>query len=1065
MRNLKRVLALALALVMVIGMMVMGASAAEATEYDYAEAQAIVTGTAIFEGDNTGAMDWEGTLTREMAAKIMAYIKLGKATADKLVAKTQNFTDVANDRWSAGYIASCADTGLIAGRGDGTFDPEGELTALAFAKLLLVAQGYDADAEGYVGANWSTAIAIDAMKEGLDLDEVTLYDTVNRQQAAQMILQILDNEMVGYAKIFDKSTASEILVFDGYQGVTFGWNYLRVYCVDDYNDSWGRPVDHAWVHATKGTLYEEWETPVAKYQVATAECQLATDLKLNGNTEYPVDIYNNGVLGSVAINPVDTVNKVGAQGVQLEVYADRIVRIDTYLAEVTAKTTALQDAAGHTIRTASNSFSAYLTGTTPAAGAVAGNAYEVGDMILVNYNAAKAAYTALGLAETVNGTQTFVWWNADKHTVAGVDYNDNVHFYLDAAGIDLTKGYTWYLDQFGNMIGNSAIVTPKAYGIVENVQWLNTWGVNGYAQATIRYMDNTTATKVISDVTVGTTTAYMTYADYSELTVGAPVAPVTTNADFLAGKISTVWQYNDDCMDHLFEIVENANGTISLIAQAELTAADVKDGISAVVGTGTPTTIYTDNYTTYLIRTETLTGYAYSFVTGYDNLENDWTGADVVVDYVMNNSTGYAKYVYLTGSADTAAAVSANKFLYITSTTRYYGDALQNGVPCFVIGGVVGTDGAQTAIYVAQNAETTAAATQIALNTLLASGTDKLYLVKTTNGIVIDVDNIVAVAVDGSDVSDGNTKPAQYATYSGKGTFSTVDGNGVLMIHSGASTMDAINVNASTTIINQGGVGTVTDLKNAVLAGKSIYVVGKMNAAGNGVTTDAVAVFITGYAPAAPAVEAVTVKSASTGGTCQFDTLAAAVAAASAGDEIILNADVTLTAQLTLGAAVTLNGNGHTITANGYKSATAGENGGILVNAAATIKNLTVVGPNTLVGWDSGEYGIKVYAAGAVLENVTVTGANAGIQVAANTTLKGTINVSGNEFGGIEVKNSAVLTIASGAVIVNTTESATVPSVWMDREFDGTVSGGALTAKLMSDKKIYYFVNAANAAV
>ena len=34
--------------------------------------------------------------------------------------------------------------GILAGTGNGNFDPEGELTGLAFAKMMLVALGYDA---------------------------------------------------------------------------------------------------------------------------------------------------------------------------------------------------------------------------------------------------------------------------------------------------------------------------------------------------------------------------------------------------------------------------------------------------------------------------------------------------------------------------------------------------------------------------------------------------------------------------------------------------------------------------------------------------------------------------------------------------------------------------------------------------------------------------------------------------------------------------------------------------------------------------------------------------------
>ena len=60
-----------------------------------------------------------------------------------------------NSNWAKGHINYCYTTGIIAGRGNGTFDPAATVTALEAAKMLLVAAGYDAQIEGLSGADWA----------------------------------------------------------------------------------------------------------------------------------------------------------------------------------------------------------------------------------------------------------------------------------------------------------------------------------------------------------------------------------------------------------------------------------------------------------------------------------------------------------------------------------------------------------------------------------------------------------------------------------------------------------------------------------------------------------------------------------------------------------------------------------------------------------------------------------------------------------------------------------------------------------------------------------------------
>ena len=231
MRNLKRVLSLALALVMVLGMMVITTSAADFTDADeitYTEAVDVMAGLGMFKGDN-GALKPQEVLTRQEAATLMARLMLGEKTADKLVATKQIFADVEVDDWAAPYIEYCYNTGLIGGYVQGdelVFNPDGNLTGVAFAKLILCAMGFDANAQGYGGSNWASAIAVDALTKGLTIDGVVISADLTREQAAQMLFQVLEKDLVEYWTSYDYATGAPVLVGPIDAGETFMGEYF-----------------------------------------------------------------------------------------------------------------------------------------------------------------------------------------------------------------------------------------------------------------------------------------------------------------------------------------------------------------------------------------------------------------------------------------------------------------------------------------------------------------------------------------------------------------------------------------------------------------------------------------------------------------------------------------------------------------------------------------------------------------------------------------------------------------------------------------------------------------------
>ena len=200
---MKKLLALVLALVMTLGLATVGANAADfkdESSIEYAEAVNVMSGIGVIQGDDNGNFNPKGTLTREQAAKIVAYMLLGKTGADSLSASGAPFSDVAADRWSAGAISYCANEGIIAGLGDGTFNPAGLLTGHQFAKMLLVALGYDAKLEGMQGtADWAVNVAKLAVSADLEEDlSIVMSQNITRDQAAMMAFNTLKSDMVDY---------------------------------------------------------------------------------------------------------------------------------------------------------------------------------------------------------------------------------------------------------------------------------------------------------------------------------------------------------------------------------------------------------------------------------------------------------------------------------------------------------------------------------------------------------------------------------------------------------------------------------------------------------------------------------------------------------------------------------------------------------------------------------------------------------------------------------------------------------------------------------------------------
>ena len=199
MSKIKKLIALTLALAMVLSVSAFAGykadtyADADKINADCEEAIELLYVLDIMVGDGKNFKP-ESAVTRAEMAK-MIYVILNYGKDDKAATYTGGkfFTDVEAGYWAEGYINYCASTKLIAGRGDGKFDPTAPVTTAEAAKMLLTAIGYSAEARGYTGANWDKNVLSDAAILGLlDGYKSNVNLVAPRQWVAVMVANALD---------------------------------------------------------------------------------------------------------------------------------------------------------------------------------------------------------------------------------------------------------------------------------------------------------------------------------------------------------------------------------------------------------------------------------------------------------------------------------------------------------------------------------------------------------------------------------------------------------------------------------------------------------------------------------------------------------------------------------------------------------------------------------------------------------------------------------------------------------------------------------------------------------
>ena len=493
---MKKLLAMVLALVMTLSLAVSANAFKDdkSISDDYAESVAVLNGMGVFKGYEDGSFKPEGNITRAEVATIVYRIytaDVAKNDKSGLYATYNKFSDMAGAGWAQGYIGYCANASLVKGYPDGTFKPSGKVTGYEVLAMILRAVGYDKNNE-FSGADWALHVAQTAQQLGV-LDNVAKTTDLNapasRELVAELLFQGIQKAQVTYTPAFGYVTDKVI----GAKNNSLGEKNFKLDSAKS-SDKWGRPATK-WTYTTGDKATTFVEKPDLTYTKAVTECDVAHDAGLKVDTAYTLYVNGQKQPTTYTVNLTDTVTKMGAQGRLVEVYDDTIVMIDTFLAKVTYVAPAAYDAQGHLRTEATIKLDVYATKNSTAATPLTltngedAYPYAVGDYVLLNAftlptNDSKVsgavAYTGtegadkygeiVSKATSVDGAQTIIYWNNEQHNVAGTVYDDAVKFILDEAG-NSTGNHTWFLDQYGNLIGAADIAATDSYGVINRIWW------------------------------------------------------------------------------------------------------------------------------------------------------------------------------------------------------------------------------------------------------------------------------------------------------------------------------------------------------------------------------------------------------------------------------------------------------------------------------------------------------------------------------------------------------------------------------------------------------------------
>ena len=564
MKNFKKVLALVLALATLLSFATIAGAKVDTTEIyadakdvKYVEAVDVLTAIGVLNGKGASYKP-NDTLKRSEAAKIIAMFDNGDTDISKLYNPANTFVDVAKDYWAVSYIAYCAKQGIISGVGNNKYAPESKLTGIQFLKMVLVTLGYDAKEEGLVGTSWKVNVLKLARAAGLTdvLGKKYDYDAeLTRDAAAQIMLNALNAKTVSYGQEIKTSGRKNVLTTAGaIENDSYLYESWDLKKLTDKDDAFGRPC-HVW-KLGKDEIGTYVKDALASYTVAVAGCDILNDCDFDEDGVKLTEYIDGAKSSAKKTIKNTTATDIGGQGVLTEVFEDRIVFINTYLAKVTKVVTEKRDAKDHVTRKAATTVTAYLTvpstrfsGTyTTTTLTFESDAFAKDDMLLITVadgDVQTAVVAESKIAEftkikKVDGEFAQIALDGEFSDIAAKYVYDG----LNAA--DLGNDMVAYFDAYGNVIGMEKYYAPLNYAVIDAL-----WVESIKGKATVKADLVTAAGEKLEDVEITSVTVNANF--FTGATTGADTEFKANDLIALAGGTTNVVFAKNDKLTNLYD--------------------------------------------------------------------------------------------------------------------------------------------------------------------------------------------------------------------------------------------------------------------------------------------------------------------------------------------------------------------------------------------------------------------------------------------------------------------------------------------------------------------------------